>query len=50
MKIKTKEMDYDQILALKPYVHKKPVKQLGILRWIIGVYTFFFFETGEIFR
>ena len=41
MKIKTKEMDYDQILALKPYVHKKPVKQLGILRWIIGVYTFF---------
>ena len=34
-------MNYDQILALKPYVHKKPVKQLGILRWIIGVYTFF---------
>lgn len=41
MKIKTKEMDYDQVLALKPYAHKKPVKQLGILRWIIGVYTFF---------
>lgn len=34
-------MDYDQVLALKPYAHKKPVKQLGILRWIIGVYTFF---------
>ncbi len=39
MKIKTKEMSYDEVLALKPYVRKKPIKQLGLLRWIIKWYS-----------
>lgn len=37
MKIRTKEKTYDQILQMKPYVSKKPIKQWAILRWLIRV-------------
>ncbi len=39
MKIKTKEMSYDEVLALKPYARRKPLKQLPLLRWIIKWYS-----------
>lgn len=37
MKIKTKEKSYDQVMALTPYVHKKPLKQFFLLRWLLWV-------------
>lgn len=39
MKIKTKEMSYEEVLGVKPYVRKKPMKQLGLLRWIVKWYS-----------
>lgn len=41
MKIKTKEMPYERVLAMGPYVHQKPMKQLMILRWLVKWLSFF---------
>lgn len=37
MKIKTKKMSYDQVMAIKPAAHDKPWKQWIVLRWLIWV-------------
>ena len=39
MKIKTKEMSYEDVLKVKPYVRRKPWKQLPLLRYIIKWYS-----------
>ena len=39
MKIKTKEMSYEEVLKVKPYVRKKPLKQLPLFRWIVKAYA-----------
>lgn len=39
MKIKTKEMSYEEVLKVKPYVRKKPLKQLPLFRWIVKMYA-----------
>ena len=41
MKIKNKKMAYEQVLKQPPYVHKKPLKQWPILRWVVSIYSFF---------
>ena len=41
MKIKTKELAYDQVLAVAPYKHEKPLKQLLLFRWLILVLSVF---------
>lgn len=41
MKIKTKVMPYEKVLSLAPYEHKKPMKQLTILRKLIKVLSIF---------
>lgn len=41
MKIKTKAVSYEQVLAMKPHVHKRPLKQLAILRVLIRFLSFF---------
>ena len=35
MKIKTKERSYEQVLAMKPYRHRKPMKQWVVLRKLV---------------
>ncbi len=39
MKIKTKEMSYEDVLKVNPYVRKKPLKQLSLFRWIVKWYS-----------
>ena len=41
MKIKTKVIPYEKVLSLVPYEHKKPMKQLTILRKLIKVLSIF---------
>ncbi|MEE1314840.1 MAG: lysophospholipid acyltransferase family protein [Faecalimonas sp.] len=41
MKIKTKEATYEQLLAMPRYIHKKPRKQMTLLRKIVQLYTYF---------
>lgn len=40
MKIRTKEMPYEKVLAREPYAHKKPRKQSPLFRWLIKVLSF----------
>ena len=40
MKIRTREMSYDKVLALPAYVHEKPRKQSTLFRWLIKVLSF----------
>lgn len=35
MKVKMKTRTYEEVLAAKPYVHQKPVKQWIALRWLV---------------
>ena len=39
MKIRTKEMSYEDVLKVKPYVRKKPLKQLPLFRWVVKMYA-----------
>ncbi len=39
MKIKTKEATYSQVLAMPKYQHRKPRKQMWLLRKIVQIYT-----------
>ena len=41
MKIKTRELPYEEVLKLKPRKHKKPLKPLFILALVIRVLSFF---------
>ena len=41
MKIKQKNVPYEQALKIPQYKHEKPRKQWAFLRWVIRVYTFF---------
>ena len=40
MKIKTKELSYEQVLALPPYVHELPRKQSPLFRSLIRWLSF----------
>lgn len=35
MKIKTKEVSYDKVMAMTPYAHQKPMKQMWLFRMLI---------------
>ena len=39
MKIKTKELSYEEVLKVKPYERKKPLKQLALFRQIVKWYA-----------
>lgn len=41
MRIKTKNMAYEEVLKQPAYVHKKPIRQWAILRWLVGVLSNF---------
>ena len=41
MRIRTKEMSYEQVLVQKPYEHKRPMKQSILLRKVVNIASFF---------
>lgn len=41
MKIITKRLSYEKVSALKPYTHTKPWKQWWLLRFLVGLLSFY---------